>query len=169
MHRTIGASLAILSAAVCAQAPSAASLPSASAEGNGNPLGLSIHHVTMGVASIDRERAFYRDVLGFQVGPFHKRPRYDHQQMLIPGFRIDMIESKGSTRPARTMGTDMQGWLHVALSVPNTADAYERLKAQGAPVSIGHMDGPEIGSFFVTDPEGNRLELARSSVEVFKN
>ncbi len=160
MHRTLFVGLAILTASACAQVPAAAPTPSDSAASTGNPLGLSIHHVTMGVASIDRERAFYRDVLGFQVGSFNKRPHYDHQQMLIPGFRIDMIESRGSTRPAHTMGTDMQGWLHVALTVSNTSAAYERLKAAGVPVSIGHMDGAQIGSFFVTDPEGNRLELA---------
>jgi catechol 2,3-dioxygenase-like lactoylglutathione lyase family enzyme len=150
------AGLSIVASSVSAQVP-VPHLPAVqSAE---NPLGMAIHHVAMGVASIERERTFYRDVLGFQVGPFNKRPNYDHQQMLIPGFRIDMIEYKGSIRPAPTMGIEKQGWLHVALTIPNAAAVYERLRGAGVPVATGRMDGDRIGSIFVTDPEGNRLEL----------
>jgi len=127
----------------------------------GNPLHLSTHHVTLGVKSIEVERRFYHEILGFTVGPFHKRPTYDHQQMLIPGFRIDMIEQKGSVRPTQTMGTDKQGWLHLAFEVPKAASVYQKLKAEGVPVTPGRMDGQEIGSIYVTDPEGNRLELAQ--------
>ncbi len=139
---------------------SSASAQEAEAATNGNWLGLSVHHVTMGVANMERQRAFYRDVLGFHVGPFNKRSKYDHQQMLIPGFRIDMIEYPGSTRPGQTMGADMQGWLHVAFTVPNASVVYERLRAEGVPVAIGRQQKDHIGSIFVTDPEGNRLELA---------
>ena len=142
-----------------AQVGASTPAPAAPLQGAENPLGLSIHHVTMGVASIERERAFYRDVLGFQVGPFNKRPTYEHQQMLIAGFRIDMIEFKESVRPAPTMGVDKQGWLHVALTVSNAAWVFERLKAAGVPVTVGRMNKDLIVSVFVTDPEGNRLEL----------
>lgn len=151
--------LSIVASSVSAQVPAPGPHPPAPAESAENPLHMSIHHVTMGVASIARERTFYHDVLGFQIGPFNKRPNYDHQQMLIPGFRIDMIEYKGSIRPAPTMGTDKQGWLHVALTIPNAASVYEQLKAAGVSVVTGRMDSGRIVSVFVTDPEGNRLEL----------
>jgi len=125
-----------------------------------NPLGLSIQHATMGVASIDLERAFFRDILGFAVGPLKARPKYNLQQMFIPGFRIDMIEQQGSVRPAAEMGTDKQGWLHLAFQVPDAEATYRLLKSKGAAAVPGRMDGTKIGSVFVTDPEGNRIELA---------
>jgi len=124
-----------------------------------NPLGLSIHHVTMGVASIDVQRKFYHDVLGFQIGLFRNRPQYNHQQMHIPGFRLDMIEQKGSTRPTPTMSTDKQGWLHVDFSAADPGAIYARLKALGVPVTSGRMDGDKLASMTLTDPEGNRIEI----------
>jgi len=125
-----------------------------------NPLGLAVHHVTMGVASIAAERAFYRDVLGFDVGPLRQRPTYQIQQMMIPGFRFDMIEQKGSIRPATKMGTDRQGWLHVSFTVANAGRLFQALKSKGITVAPGRMTGDHIGAVFVTDPEGNRIELA---------
>ncbi|MDE1182596.1 VOC family protein [Paraburkholderia sp.] len=148
-----------LASSVYAQVPAPGPQPTAPAESAENPLHLSIHHVTMGVASIDRERTFYHDVLGFQIGPFNKRPNYGHQQMLIPGFCIDMIEYKGSTRPTSTMDLDKQGLLHVALTIPNAAEVYEQLKTEGVSVAPRRVEKGRIVSVFVTDPEGNRLEL----------
>lgn len=126
-----------------------------------NPLHLSVHHITLGVASIETERKFYHDILGFRIGAARKRPAYDIQQMEIPGFRIDMIEQKGSTRPAQIMGNDKQGYLHLALEVPKAQSVYQQLQAKGVTVTPGRMDGGQIGSIYVTDPEGNRLELAQ--------
>ena len=159
-HSRLG--LGLLTALTLAGAASGqGSVATDQAPGGENPLGLSIHHVTIGVSSLDTERAFYHNILGFAVGPLRKRPHYDVQQMLIPGFRIDMIGQPGSVRPSKTMGTDKQGWLHIALQVPSILPVYHRLQAAGAEVTPGRMDGTEIGSVFVTDPEGNRIEIAQ--------
>jgi len=138
------------------QAPSAASTQ----EGD-NPLGLVIHHVTMGVADIEKQRNFYHDVLGFSVGLFRNRPQFDHQQMHIPGFRLDMIGQKGSTRPTPVMGNDKQGWLHIDFATQDADAIYHRLKDKGVQVAPGRMEGNKVASFKVTDPEGNQIEITQ--------
>lgn len=154
--------LVALACAGMAQAaePTAANAPATPmTDSSANPLGLSIHHATLGVADLDKERDFYHSVLGFSVGLFRNRPQFDHQQMHIPGFRLDMICQKGSTRPTPQMDNAKQGWLHIDFSTADPDAVFHRLKDRGINVVPGRMEGDKVASFKVIDPEGNLIEI----------
>jgi len=127
-----------------------------------NPLGLTIHHATLGVADLEKERNFYHSVLGFSIGLFRNRPQFDHQQMHIPGFRIDMICQKGSTRPTPLMDNSKQGWLHLDFATQDPDALFHRLKDKAVNVVPGRMEGDKVASFKVIDPEGNQIEITQN-------
>jgi len=152
-----------LTTRVSAQTPTRTDIQGAAAAAHDidNPLGLTINHATMGVADLEKQRAFYHTVLGFSIGLFRNRPQFDHQQMHIPGFRLDMIAQKGSTRPSPSMGNDKQGWLHIDFAVTDADTTYHHLKDSGVSVVPGRMEGDKVASMMVTDPEGNKVEITQ--------
>lgn len=119
--------------------------------------GVDIGHVHLKAADLDRIRAFYVDVLGFDV-VFHAPTAlfiaaggYHHTL----GFNT--WESKGGSPPPP--GTT--GLYHVAIRYPTRAalgDAFRRLQAAGWPLD-GYNDHGTHEALYLSDPEGNGLEL----------
>jgi catechol 2,3-dioxygenase len=120
--------------------------------------GVSIGHVHLKTADIDRVKHFYVDILGFDVmfqmrdALFLSAGGYHHHL----GFNT--WESKGGSPPAP--GTT--GLYHVAIKYPTRAalgDALRRLVAAEWPLD-GVNDHGTHEALYLRDPDGNGLEFA---------
>jgi catechol 2,3-dioxygenase-like lactoylglutathione lyase family enzyme len=124
-----------------------------------NPLKLTPHHATISVADLDTESQWYASVLGFE-----KSNPFDNSDsrgcwMVIPGYRVDLIQQKGSSRKDTRLGLLRQGWLHVVFQTPMIDEALKRLQAAGADVKAFRSDDDHLQRLILHDPEGNEVEL----------
>jgi catechol 2,3-dioxygenase len=120
--------------------------------------GVSIGHVHLKVADLDRALAFYCGVLGFELmqrmgagAAFVSAGGYHHH------IGLYTWESRGGSPPAR--GTT--GLYHVAIRYPTRAalaDALARLAAAGVPLE-GAADHGVSEALYLRDPDGNGVEL----------
>jgi catechol 2,3-dioxygenase len=120
--------------------------------------GVSIGHIHLKVADLERAIAFYRDVLGFEVtdrlgryAAFLSAGGYHHH------IGLNTWESQGGKPPPP--GTT--GLYHAAILYPtraDLADALRRLLAQGIRID-GASDHGVSEAIYLRDPDGNGLEL----------
>src|SRR5919198_6297533 len=121
---------------------------------------VTIGHIHLKVADLDRSLAFYSGVLGFEVtsrmGPsavFLSAGGYHHH------IGLNTWESKAGTAPPP--GTT--GLYHVAIRYPDRrtlADAVRRVVEAGIPLT-GASDHGVSEAIYLRDPDGNGLELYR--------
>jgi catechol 2,3-dioxygenase-like lactoylglutathione lyase family enzyme len=142
----------------------ALSQPSAAQVGKDEPAaltGLVPHHVTISVENLDRESDWYVRVLGFRVTQrFDTDPAFLLRQLSISGYRIDMVQYKGSARPAPVNPRYLQqGWIHVAFSVPDLPAAYKELQVLNTDVTADKDAKGVPTRVIVHDPEGNEIEF----------
>jgi catechol 2,3-dioxygenase len=127
---------------------------------NSRPIdpGVSIGHVHLKVADLDRSLKFYRDILGFEL-----TQRYGSQAAFISagGYHhhigLNTWESKGGSPPPP--GTT--GLYHIAIKYPtrsSLADALQRLTAAGYPFD-GAADHGVSEALYLRDPDDNGVEL----------
>ena len=119
---------------------------------------VSIGHVHLKVADIDRALGFYRDVLGFEVtqrlgqgAAFISAGGYHHQ------IGLNTWESKGGSPPPP--GTT--GLYHLAILYPTRpalADALRRVIKSGITIT-GAADHGVSQAIYLNDPDGNGVEL----------
>jgi catechol 2,3-dioxygenase-like lactoylglutathione lyase family enzyme len=133
------------------------------ADSGGEALVLTPHHITASVADLDRAVKWYQEKLGFKVLLRQKQNANSQIAWLtIPGYRIDLIQRKGSVERPKTADHMMvQGWGHVVFSVPNVDRAYAILKARGVelPEAPSNNDALHIRTCHFPDSEGNWLEI----------
>lgn len=119
---------------------------------------VSIGHVHLKVADLERALGFYRDVLGFQV-----TQRFGRQAAFLAagGYHhhigLNTWESAGGRPPAP--GTT--GLYHVAILYPTRrllADALRRVLAAGITLD-GASDHGVSEAIYLRDPDGNGVEL----------
>ncbi len=127
-----------------------------------NPIhpAVTIGHVHLKVADLDRALAFYCGVLGFSV-----KQRYGDEAAFISagGYHhhigLNTWHSRGGARPA--LGTT--GLFHVAILYPDRptlAQAMQRLINAGIKLD-GASDHGVSEALYLTDPDGNGIELYR--------
>ena len=127
---------------------------------NGNPIDpqVSIGHVHLKVADLDRSLGFYRDVLGFEV-----TQRYGRQAAFLSagGYHhhigLNTWESEGGAPPP----PGCTGLFHVAVLYPTRAalaDALRRLAAAGIGLE-GAADHGVSEALYLRDPDDNGVEL----------
>jgi catechol 2,3-dioxygenase len=120
--------------------------------------GVTIGHVHLKVANLERAIAFYRDVLGFEVtdrfgrsAVFLSAGGYHHH------IGLNTWESQGGRPPPS--GTT--GLYHAAILYPtraDLADALRRLLAHGIRID-GASDHGVSEAIYLRDPDENGLEL----------
>ncbi|MCS6244822.1 MAG: VOC family protein [Opitutus sp.] len=125
---------------------------------------VSIGHVHLKVADLQRSLGFYRDVLGFTV-----TQRYGDQAVFLSagGYHhhigLNTWESAGGSPPAP--GTT--GLYHLALLYPSRAelaDALQRVLRAGLRLDEAANHG--VGeALYLRDPDGNGVELYRDRPE----
>lgn len=121
---------------------------------------VTIGHIHLKVADLDRAVAFYSGVLGFDIAArmgtsaaFLSAGGYHHH------IGLNTWESRGGPSPAP--GTT--GLYHVAIRYPDRAslaDALRRLKQANIPLE-GASDHGVSEALYLKDPDGNGLELYR--------
>ena len=119
---------------------------------------VSIGHVHLKVADLDRALAFYHGVLGFEItqrlgdsAAFLSAGGYHHH------IGLNTWESLGGTPPPP--GTT--GLYHIAILYPDRAslaDALRRLIAAGIPLD-GASDHGVSEALYLSDPDRNGVEL----------
>lgn len=120
--------------------------------------GVTIGHVHLKVANLERAIAFYRDVLGFEVTDRFGR----HAAFLSAGgyhhhIGLNTWESQGGLPPP----AGSTGLYHAAILYPtraDLADALRRLLARGIRID-GASDHGVSEAIYLRDPDGNGLEL----------
>lgn len=147
---------------LCSVAPAQSSAAQAGNAQAAPLTGLVPHHVTISVENLDRVSEWYVRVLGFKSAPrSDSNPDFLNQHVIIPGYRIDLIKYKGSTRPAPVDPLYLrQGWIHIAFSVPDLGAALKELQALNTDVRADNTDPQGVPTRLVVhDPEGNEIEL----------
>lgn len=115
-----------------------------------------IQRVDLRVRDVEASLAFYRDVVGLEV----REQTAERAVLASPGGPAFLtLESKGVTRPADPRAT---GLFHIAIRFPDRpslGDALARLAAAELPVGAG--DHAVSEALYVSDPDGNGVELYR--------
>jgi len=117
--------------------------------------------VTASVADLEKEAAWYERVLGFKRSQrLSDRDDFAMYQMTMPGYRLDLVWQKGSSRQHRAQGAFKQGWLHIVFQTPNLVAAYKYLQTQGTDVKPNRGTDGGITHLSLHDPEGNEIGIA---------
>ncbi len=128
------------------------------------PAQTRIGHVHLKVADLDRALAFYSGLLGFEI-----MQRYGDSAVFLSagGYHhhigLNTWESKGGKPPAP--GTT--GLYHTAILYPDRAalaDVLKRLVEARYPLD-GASDHGVSEALYLTDPDGNGVELYRDRAE----
>jgi catechol 2,3-dioxygenase-like lactoylglutathione lyase family enzyme len=128
--------------------------------------GLVPDHATLSVANIEREAEWYGRVLGFK--PLSKSdidPGFLNWHLVIPGYRIDLVQYKGSKRPPPVDPPYLQqGWLHVVFHVEDVSAALKSLQALHVDTDVTKDKSGTPIQLRIHDPEGNEVEIRRNLV-----
>lgn len=123
--------------------------------------GLVADHASISVENIQTEAEWYERVLGFTVlAKINSDPHMSSWRMVIPGFRIDLIQYKGSMRPAPVDPVYLQqGWIHVVFRVPDIAQAAAELQALHVKAEVDKDSKGNPIQIILHDPEGNEVRI----------
>lgn len=125
-----------------------------------DPLQFAADHVSLSVADMATEVAWYERVMGFkEVRRASFSPTVEFVELTIPGYRIDVIQNKASVRH-RVLATDMeQGWMHIVFKSPAVEADYNQLVAEKTDAKADKNKDGSYNRLLVHDPEGNELEI----------
>lgn len=147
-----------------AQAPAAAQAQTPVPPSADNPLRLTPDHVSMSVADIDKEAAWYHDVLGFTEYQRGGTADARDVHLRIPGvYRVDLFWVKGSARHTTPGSGQMeQGYIHIVFKTPISLDTVnQQLLSKNATVVPTKDKNGSVTNILVRDPEGNEIEIQR--------
>ena len=131
-----------------------------------------VHHLRLTVTDLERSRAFYRDLLGFQIiaespgSPDDPAVRSDPHQLYggcVFNANGTILGLRPVAEPGDAFVSERVGLDHLSFAVPSVAEleaAAERLAADG----VTHGEITELAGFGIailsfSDPDGIHLEL----------
>jgi catechol 2,3-dioxygenase len=122
---------------------------------------ITVGHIHLRVADLDRAIAFYRDALGFRLVSDARAIGIDAAFLAAGDYHhhvaLNTFESAGGA-PASAGHT---GLYHVGFAYPGRlelAAAVKRLREGGYPVDHASDHGATV-SVYLSDPDGNGIEL----------
>lgn len=131
------------------------------------------HHVSLSVADLAAQEAWYGDAFGLaEVEERIEMPTAGVRTAVLSdaaGLRVELVERSGSspvTHADPFAATSAQTFTHLALRVADLDAAFASLTAErGAGVVSPPAPGASEGMryAYVTDPEGNLLELIETA------
>ena len=119
-------------------------------------------HACFTVSNLDRALAFYRDQLGLpEAFDFVNAAGYRHGIYLHLGGRnfIELFEGT-LEEPAQS-----QSFRHICLEVDDINATVATLRDRGVEVSDPKLGGDRSWQAWITDPDGNRIELHQYTPE----
>jgi catechol 2,3-dioxygenase-like lactoylglutathione lyase family enzyme len=135
--------------------------------------GIRFNHVSISVANLDAQVAWYQRALGFaEVVEQYELPEPPVRTAVLqaaPGIRVELIERGGSERAGEYSDpldmTRSQGYAHWAVDVDDLDAAFRWLLDAGATEVWPPADAVAPGARFayVKDPEGNLIELIQQA------
>jgi glyoxylase I family protein len=131
-----------------------------------------IHHLRLTVTDLERSRAFYRELLGFQVVADSPLPGSPEAEAAYPVLWGGVVMAKGALvlglRPvapeADRFDEDRVGLDHLSFNVPDRA-ALDAAKDLFAEHGVPHGDVRDLPAFGIAvlpfrDPDNIQLEIA---------
>jgi catechol 2,3-dioxygenase len=123
---------------------------------------LQLTGLTLRVKDLERQLEFYRDLLGFEV--IHRNSNQTDLNLSKKHLTLSLIHEPDA--PLRPQGT--LGLYHFALLLPNRqalAGIVRRLLEHRYPNFQGASDHDVSEAFYLSDPEGNGIELYRDRTQ----
>ena len=115
---------------------------------------LSLGHVTVLSADLERTRRFYCDLLGLRDGPRPAIPVPGHWFYVGHEAVVHVLPRQGGATPGPHGPID-----HFALKAEDRPAFEQRLRAAGQPFESRHLAGTDTWQIFLEDPDGARVEL----------
>ena len=127
----------------------------------------SIHHIAIIATDYEKSKAFYTDILGFELQSEVFRAERDSWMgnLALNGSYILELFSFPSP-PARSSGPESVGLRHLAFEVDDVESALSELAGQGVRCEELRVDphtGKRMAFFF--DPDGQPLELYQAELQ----
>ena len=125
-------------------------------------------HTMLRVGDLDRSIRFYTDVMGMKLLRRSENPSQNYSLAFL-GYgknpehaEIELTHNWGVT--SYELGT---AYGHIAIGVPNVAQACERIRTGGGNVTreAGPVKGGTTVIAFITDPDGYKVELIERSFD----
>ena len=129
---------------------------------------MQFDHIGLSVGDLDAQVAWYSEGFGLrQANPFEIPPLGIRGSFLVGegGFALEILEREGSApglqAPDQATALLTRGYGHICLRVEDVDATFARLLALGAGIRMSPQPAPEPGvrMCFVSDPEGNLIEL----------
>lgn len=115
---------------------------------------MTINHLHIGTKNLARSVDFYTEHFGF-------KKKFDHP----PGIFLECSEGKFllAIDPVETL-PELPNWYHYGFCLDSenqVLEIYNKMKAKDAHIvrSLMHEEN-QFASFFVNDPDGNRIEVS---------
>ncbi len=125
----------------------------------------SLGHVVLKVSDLERSEAFYRDVLGLPVCA-----HYDQDGLNMAFFSLGNHHDFAIMQSADTGDAEKSGLHHVAFKIGTSLDDLKSAKQylEGKGVETDPIDHVVTQSLYISDPDGNGIELYVDVSDVWK-
>ena len=120
-----------------------------------------IHHVAIICSDYERSKAFYTEVLGFEIiKETYRAERHSYKLDLQVGTHSQIELFSFPNPPERVSRPEARGLRHLAFEVDDLEEAVRHLKAHNIPVEEIRLDSITGKGFtFFPDPDDLPLEL----------
>lgn len=118
-------------------------------------------HTCYRVKNLEASVAFYKDAFGFEEIRRNDFPDYKFTlvYMVIPGSVHELELTYNYDHEGYDLGN---GYGHIAVTTPDLEDVHARHIISGYEVTdLKGLPGTEPGYYFVTDPDGYKIEVIR--------
>ncbi len=130
---------------------------------------MQLLHTMIRVGDLERSIKFYTEVMGMNLIRTSDRPEQKYSTAFL-GFGKGNAEGRAEIELTYNYGVESydQGsaYGHMAIAVPNAAEACERIRRAGGNVTreAGPVKGGTTVIAFVQDPDGYKIELIERSI-----